>query len=542
MDRKSLLGYREGNRLEFKDARGGLPRSFWETYSAFANTNGGVIVLGVMEAADGSPHPSGIASPDTLVQDLWNALNNPLRVSANLLLDGDVSIEEFDGSPIVVVRVPRADRTLRPVYINNNPNTGTFRRNGKGDYRCTPETVRSLIRDSAEGATDRLVLPELGLDAFCMDTVQRYRNALRAERPDHPWRDLDNEELLVRLGAVGRSREDGRLHPTRAGLLMFGHAWRIVEEFPQFFLDCRQEFSHRRWDNRVISASGEWSGNVFDFWYKAYPMLSEGLPVPFELGPGMTRIDDTPQHKAVREALTNMLVHADYYGRTGLVALRTSKGIELTNPGTLRLPLDVIEGGGVSDPRNLTMLTMFNLIGMGDKAGSGFDVLRRSAEWAGVGAPTLTESLDPDRVTLALPLATGGLSLAMNGKRETGERRPAETGEEPVAIGDEPATNPYNRRQTASIGDKPAATGFNRRRIDEEPAAIHEKRRQSAITKQHVVQCLPSGRSLPIASLADELGLGLSRTREILSQMVAEGIIVRTGTSRSTRYRLNDKD
>ena len=143
--------YREGNRLEFKDARGGLPRSFWETYSAFANTNGGVVVLGVMEAADGSPHPSGIANPDTLVQDLWNTLNNPLRVSANLLLDGDVTIEEFDGSPIVVVRVPRADRTLRPVYINNNPNTGTFRRNGEGDYRCTPETVRSLMRDSAEG-------------------------------------------------------------------------------------------------------------------------------------------------------------------------------------------------------------------------------------------------------------------------------------------------------------------------------------------------------------------------------------------------------
>lgn len=214
----------------------------------------------------------------------------------------------------------------------------------------------------------------------------------------------------------------------------------------------------------------------------------------------------------------------------------------ITNPGTLRLPLDVIEGGGVSDPRNLTMLTMFNLIGMGDKAGSGFDVLRRSAEWAGVDAPTLTESLDPDRVTLALPLVTGGLSLATNGKRETGERRPAETGEEPVAIGDEPAANPYNRRQTASIGDKPAATGFNRRQIDEEPAAILEKRRQPAITKQYVVQCLSGGRSLPIASLADELGLGLSRTREILSQMVAEGIVVRTGTSRSTRYRLNDKD
>lgn len=178
-------------------------------------------------------------------------------------------------------------------------------------------------------------------------------------------------------------------------------------------------------------------------------MLIEGLPVPFELGPGMTRIDDTPQHKAVREALTNMLVHADYYGRAGLVALRTSEGIDLANPGTLRLPLDVIEGGGVSDPRNLTMLTMFNLIGMGDKAGSGFDVLRRSAEWAGVDAPTLTESLDPDRVVLTLPLATGGLSLAVNGKRAAGERRPAETGEDVAETGEDWITD---RRRPTKMG------------------------------------------------------------------------------------------
>ena len=207
---------------------------------------------------------------------------------------------------------------------------------------------------------------------------------------------------------------------------MFGYAWRITEEFPQYFLDCRQVFSDRRWDNRVTSASGDWSGNVFAFWYKAYPLLSEGLPVPFELGSGMTRIDDTPQHKAVREALTNMLVHADYYGRAGLVALRTNEGIELSNPGVLRLPVSVIEGGGVSDPRNLTLLTMFNLVGKGDKAGSGFDVLRRSARYAGVDDPVLTESYDPDRVALILRLATGGRSLGIGEDR----RRSAKIGED----------------------------------------------------------------------------------------------------------------
>lgn len=69
-----------------------------------------------------------------------------------------------------------------------------------------------------------------------------------------------------------------------------------------------------RWNNRVVSNSGDWSGNVFDFWFKAYPMLSEGLPIPFRLSPDMQRVDDTPQHRAVREVLTNALVHATTSG------------------------------------------------------------------------------------------------------------------------------------------------------------------------------------------------------------------------------------
>ena len=424
---------------------------------------GGVIVLGAAEGPDGVPLPSGLANPSALVRDLWNALNNTQKVSANLLLDSDVTVESVGASPIVVVRVPRADRMLRPVYINNNPNTGTYRRNGEGDYRCSPDVVRSLVRDSAEGAADRLTLPGFGLDALCRETVQSYRNALRAERPQHPWAGLDDAGLLLRLGAVGRSTEDGELHPTRAGLLMFGYAWRITEEFPQYFLDCRQVFTERRWDNRVTSASGDWSGNVFDFWYKAYSLLSEGLPVPFELDAGMTRIDDTPQHKAVREALTNMLVHADYYGRTGLVALRTNEGIELSNPGVLRLPVGVIEGGGVSDPRNPTLLTMFNLVGKGDKAGSGFDVLRQAARYAGVADPVLAESYDPDRVTLSVSLAMGGLSLKGDGRKgaaaKTGEDRrrpangPAKTGERTGEDRRRPAKTGEDRRRFRACGE-----------------------------------------------------------------------------------------
>ena len=112
---EELWRYREGNRLELKEAQGGLPRSFWETYSSFANTQGGLIVLGAAEKSDGAMRAIGIANLEALRRDLWGSLNNEQKVSTNLLLDSDITQESIDGKSLLLVYVPRADRTLRPV-------------------------------------------------------------------------------------------------------------------------------------------------------------------------------------------------------------------------------------------------------------------------------------------------------------------------------------------------------------------------------------------------------------------------------------------
>ena len=154
IDVTQLNNYREGNRIEAKEAQCGLPKSIWETYSSFSNTNGGVILLGVKELPDKSLNAIGLPNPEDLIKEFWDNLNNPQKVSSDTLIDKNVSIIEDSGIRIITIDVPRADRHTKPIYIGPDPFKGSYRRNGEGDYRCTRDEVRGMFRDSADETQD----------------------------------------------------------------------------------------------------------------------------------------------------------------------------------------------------------------------------------------------------------------------------------------------------------------------------------------------------------------------------------------------------
>ena len=137
--------YKENNRLEAKLATGGLPHSIWETYSAFANSYGGVIVLGVEELPDKSLRVQGLLNPQELVDQFLALVNNPAVVSANILTEESVHIEHVDGGDIVVIEVPPAPTNLLPVYLGRDLYTGSYRRSGDGDYHCTLAEINAML-------------------------------------------------------------------------------------------------------------------------------------------------------------------------------------------------------------------------------------------------------------------------------------------------------------------------------------------------------------------------------------------------------------
>ena len=126
---KKLIKTGENGVVEFKRGRGGVPSDFGPSYSAFANTDGGVIVLGVKEG-NGVRVVEGVENAEKVRADLWNAANNPDKVSDNVLSNKRVYSLVINGKELVVAEVPRADRRVKPVYVGSDVFRGTYRRNG----------------------------------------------------------------------------------------------------------------------------------------------------------------------------------------------------------------------------------------------------------------------------------------------------------------------------------------------------------------------------------------------------------------------------
>jgi len=397
----ALTQLRESVALECKlaagrDGKGSLPEDFWPTYSAFANTNGGLILLGLRET-QGRFIVQGLDHPDKLRAELFNNLNNRQKVSANLLTDAQVYELALEGKKLLAVEVPRAQRKQRPVHLTRNPFDGhTYRRLNEGDRPLPDEDVRRMVAEQVQDSRDAHILQHFGLKDVDLDSLKAYRNIFRADKPDHPWLALDDQDFLQMLGGWREDRVSGEHGLTVAGLLMFGRWGSMVEALPMYFVDYQERpadyASTTRWLDRIVP-DGTWSGNVFDFYRRVVNKLTADIKVPFVLK-GDTRQDDTPTHKALREALVNCLVHADFTGRISVLVVKEPSGFSFRNPGALRIPAEQALQGGVSDCRNRTMQQMFLMIGLGERAGSGMSRIVHG--WRDLGHHLqLTERFEP---------------------------------------------------------------------------------------------------------------------------------------------------
>ena len=168
---------RESVDLEFKlaagrDGQGAVPDDFWSTYSAFANTNGGVVLLGLRER-NGKFELAGIPNIVKVRKELFDGLNNRQKVSANLLTDASVRELVLDDQTILFVEIPRATRKQRPVFLKGNPLAGnTYRRLNDGDRSMSDEEVKRMLAEQVDDTRDNRILRGYDLDDLDAETLR----------------------------------------------------------------------------------------------------------------------------------------------------------------------------------------------------------------------------------------------------------------------------------------------------------------------------------------------------------------------------------
>lgn len=400
-----LLQNKESSDLEFKSAKGGFPRSFWETYSSFANTDGGAIVFGIKEKND-QFFLDGLTEEQVkkYEKDFFNTMHNKGSVNIALLNENDVQAVKFGEAYFLFFYIPRVDRSLRPVYCGLDPYVGTYRRDLEGDYHCSREEVNSMFADAnLTSPVDGRILKNFTIEDLDENSIKQYRRRFEQWNPDHVWNALPEDKFLEKLNVFRKDRKTGEYGLTYAGLLMFGTYSAIMDENPNFFPDYQEiQDPKDRWVNRICP-DGNWESNLFQFYSRVLPILQNFLPKPFILE-GNQRKTETPAHVAVREALTNALVHADYTENASLNIYKYPNKMVFANPGVMLISLKQYYKGGESVCRNKYLQTMFTFLGSAEKAGSGADKIIHGWEKQNWKRPYIEEKSKPNKVVLTMSM------------------------------------------------------------------------------------------------------------------------------------------
>ena len=403
-----LLSMGEQINFETKKAENTIPKSVWETYSAFANTIGGYILLGISEEKGKEGNllytATGLKDPEKLKKELFDTLNSD-KVSTNILTDDDVEVVKYEERFLLSIHVPQADYRQRPIYINGNLNKGTYKRNHEGDYHCTEEEVKAMIRDSNDAGNDGILIDHYNMEDIDLLTLSAFRNRFHSANPEHLLNDYDDKEFLRNLGGYTKDRATGREGLTLAGLLMFGKGLAIRERFDNIrldYLDMTNLQPDSRWSDR-ITYDGSWENNLYNFFTRVLVKLVRDIKRPFVLK-GAEREDDTPLHKAIREALTNLVIHADYMIEGVLRVEKHDDRFFFSNPGSLKLPIADIYKGGNSKARNPHIQSMLRMLGYGDNIGSGFPTIVDACKKENWRKPLLCESNELHTVELTISM------------------------------------------------------------------------------------------------------------------------------------------
>lgn len=561
--------------VEVKSAVGGLPRTTAESISAFANGNGGALILGLSED-DGFRPAAGFDAQrirDALARMCADDLEPPMR--------SDIEIVPFEGAQLVYLDIPPVDPLQRPCFVKTRgAYAGSFIRGGDGDRRLTNYEVTQLLSSRSQPTDDAQTVPGATLDDLDDSAVATLLLRLR-KRPNRAFDGIDESLALVRAGVLA-SDENGVLRPTVAGLLCLGA---YPQQFlPQLFVSFvalpALTMGEALSDGTRFLDNVTCDGTIPQMLEAVVAAVRRNMRTAAVIrGSGREDRYDYPV-EVIRELVINALLHRDYsagsrgsqiqvelypnrlvvkspgglYGNVVPSQLGVEEVSSTRNAVLARLLADVPDSDGlpVSENRGSGLPRVMTLLRGAGMSPPAFDITPGhvhvtvpqhalldppTLEW--IGQFTDAPLSDPQAIALALMRNTGSASNEM--LRAWGIESYAATAalRGLVDLGlayrlggrryatYELVVDPDRRNDTGATPPVARVESSSRRRIDAELQAVVEAIRSGHVTVRTITDCL---------------GLTYATTNRRINTLLASGRIAATAAphSRSRTFVVND--
>ncbi len=381
-----LISQSEGIDLEFKTCRNQLSRDVYETVCAFLNRHGGTVLLGVTDSGD----IQGIEQEAVaqIKKDFVTAINNPQKIHPPAYMSVDeVAVE---GKPVLHVYVPESSQVHRC-------NGRIYDRNEDGDLDITDHTrqVADLYQRKQATYSENKIYPYAGLDELEREQIAKCRKIAILRQEDHPWRNMDDMELLKSAQLYQKDPETGKNGVTLAGLLLLGKRSPLLSAVPHHRTDLiLRKVNLDRYDDRDFV-----DVNLVESYERIMAFVAKHLPDPFYLE-GTTSI--SIRDAIFREVASNILIHREYTNafpakliiERGQVRTENSNkphGFGVLNPETF-----------TPFPKNPVIAAFFRQIGRADELGSGMRKMMRYGLGYGGADPEMIEG-DVFRIVVKVP-------------------------------------------------------------------------------------------------------------------------------------------
>ena len=372
---KQIISKGEGIDVEFKESRNSLARSVFSSICAFLNRRGGHVLLGVSDDGEvvGVEHSSLKQQLDTLAKDM----NNPQIMSPSFYLNYEV--HELEGKTIIYFYVPESPQP-------HSYKGSYYDRNQDGDFELkNTKQITDLCLRKQTGSTENRVLPYLSMSDLDEKSLERMRKLVRNSHSNHPWSEMNNEEILRSAGLWVKDMTSGQEGYTMAAAMLFGTEQTIRSVAPFYKIDllCRRVNTTLYDDRDIVTC------NLINAYERLMSFIQRHMPeAPYIDGIQRISLRDV----IFRELCLNLLIHREYGNHRGATLCIYKDRVESDN---WNIPFNygfVNPDNVIPHAKNPAIANVFVQMGLVEELGSGVrKIFKYTPLYSGGKQPVIEE-------------------------------------------------------------------------------------------------------------------------------------------------------